>query len=260
MDVNVKYDGFDIPIENVETVGELKAKLRETDGTNFKEFDFDEWKLCHGEKELDDPKMLLVELTLDGEGITLVKPDEKQKGKEKSRSIYTDKTRYIVFHDFSKFLPNHKIYELKKDTLRMVKGSTKNYFSYKGSQEIGLITKVIRMNDTERMVECISYDVRGHGKILLLTTGDQMDKVQIFHKSSNQTEDLEPLPNPKTYFEKELDFVKREDCRTTTEILNLIEGGEEGAGEEEEDGGEGGEQEDRREGGEVGEDRDGGNE
>merc|ERR1711936_452663 len=93
MDANVKYDGFDIPVENVETVGELKEKLRETDGTNFKEFDFDEWNLYQGEKELDDPKMLLVELAQGGEGITLVKPDEKQKGKEKSRSIYTDKTR-----------------------------------------------------------------------------------------------------------------------------------------------------------------------
>merc|ERR1711910_204639 len=104
MNVNVEYDGGDpIPVKNVKTVGELKEKLRETEGTNFKEFDFDEWKLYQGEKELDDPKMLLVKLAQGGEGITLVKPDEKQKGNEKSRSIYTDKTRYIVFHDFSKF-------------------------------------------------------------------------------------------------------------------------------------------------------------
>ena len=85
-------------------------------------------------------------------------------------------------------------------------------------------------------MECISYDVKGHGKILLSTTDDQMVRVQLLH-SNGQPEDLVPLPNPKTYHEKELDFVKKNDHRTTTEILNLIE--EKGNGGEEEEGGKG---------------------
>jgi len=231
MDVNVEYDGGDpIPVKNVKTVGELKEKLRETEDSNFDMYDnFDDWKLCQGDKELDDPNMLLDELPQSGEGITLVKPEEEPKGNEKSRRIISDKTRYIVFHD-SMMWPKHKIYKVEKGTIETAKGSRTGYvypFYLWGAQEIGLITNVIRINDNERQVKCESYKMEKDGHILLLTEGQEV-KVKLLHK--NQRKDLEPLPNPKTYLEKDLEYIKKEDHRTTTEILNLLEG-EEGAGE-----------------------------
>jgi len=81
MDVIVEYDGDDILIEKVKTVGELKEKLRNTEGTGFKNLNFDEWKLCLGGKVLDDPKKLLEELEYGEERITLIEPKEtKSKG------------------------------------------------------------------------------------------------------------------------------------------------------------------------------------
>jgi len=235
MNVIVKYDGSDILVENVETVEELKEKLRETEGSNFQECDFDKWKLCLGGVELD-PKMLIVELAQGGEGITLVKPEEEPKGNEKSRYILSDKTRYIVFHDFLLW-PKHKIYKLEANKLEKVKGSREGGPAYllKGSQEIGLIKKVIRINDNERKVECISYDVKAHGKIFIWKTDDQMEIVQLGHINNEERENLEPLPNHKTYLEKDLEYIT--DDRSTTEILNLIERGE---GEEERGAGVGG--------------------
>merc|ERR1712193_568081 len=135
MNVNVEFAGNDpIPVKNVKTVGELKQKLRETEGTDFQFRDFDKYKLFQGGVELDDPTKLLEKLAQGGEGITLVKPEE-------------------------------------------VKGSREGGPAYPlmGSQEIGLIKKVIRINDNERKVECISYDVKAHGKIFIWKTDDQME-------------------------------------------------------------------------------------
>jgi len=238
MDVNVKYeDGDYIPVKNVETVGELKQKLRETEGTDFKFRDFDKYKLFQSGVELDDPTKLLEKLAQGGEGITLVKPEEVAKGNEKSRSIVSDKTRYIVVHDFS-LLPKHKIYKLEANKLEKVKGSREGGPAYLllGSQEIGLIKKVIRINDTERKVECISYDVKADGKIFIWKTDDQMETVQLHHKNNEEIENLEPLLNHKTYLERDLKY--KTDRTPMSEILDLIErgeggeeGGEEGAGE-----------------------------
>jgi len=231
MDVNVEYDGGDpIPVKNVKTVGELKEKLRETEDSNFDMYDnFDDWKLFQGDKELDDPNMLLDELPQGGKGITLVKPEEEPKGNEKSRRIISDKTRYIVFHD-SMMWPTHNIWKVEEGNLETVKGARTGYvypFYLWGSQEIGLIKNVIRINDTERQVKCESYNVEEDGDILLWTEGHEV-KVKLLH--NNQSKDLEPLPNPKTYLEKDLDYIKNKDHKTTTEILNLLEEGE-GAGE-----------------------------
>jgi len=222
----------------VKTVGELKQKLRETEGTDFQFRDFDKYKLFQGGVELDDPTKLLEKLAQGGEGITLVKPEEVAKGNEKSRSIVSDKTRYIVVHDFSLW-PKHKIYKLEANKLEKVKGSREGGPAYPlmGSQEIGLIKKVIRINDNERKVECISYDVKAHGKIFIWKTDDQMETVQLHHKKNNEEiENLEPLLNHKTYLERDLKY--KTDRTPMSEILDLIErgeggeeGGEEGAGE-----------------------------
>merc|ERR1711936_1229166 len=146
------------------------------------------------------------------------------KGNERSRYIFSDKTRYIVFHDFSQ--KKHKLHEIKEHELERKKGSRKGgmFNLLIGSQEIGLIENVTRIDDTKRQVECTSYDVKKNGFIFLMTTEDQMVRVQLGLEEEDERETLEPIS--RTYLEEDLEYIKSSttDHKTTADILNLFQG------------------------------------
>jgi len=197
--VKVTFKEVHFEVE-ADTIGELKEKI----GTEQLDIDVDDWRLFQFGFVLPDAPETDLEDFKDDDGeiqLNLVRPEEPPRSGPRTIRNQSDKTRFIVRGERSRF----EILELSP--MKKIAAKLKPNFKFFTNDKFGVVTSIIG-EPGNRRVQFDVYEVRQDGHVILKTSPDDDSDVNVYLVPENSREQSEMVQlistNVKSYHEDEI--------------------------------------------------------